>query len=77
MNTWNRFGDKQPHSHRIVWVLTRRMKKPEVREFSLAEDLAHLDWTPGGVCKPDDLWCEPVPPKMPTTRKISVRKPKP
>src|SRR3990167_4170742 len=57
MGSWNRLEDKQPKVNRAVWVLTRRMKKPEVRVFSLAEDLAHLDWTPGGVCKPDDLWC--------------------
>ena len=77
MTTWNRFEDKQPKSYRIVWVLTRRMKTPELRTFTREDDLYSSDRMPGTFCKADDLWCEAEPPTMPTTRKKSIRKPKP
>jgi hypothetical protein len=67
METWYRFNWRRPQMGQIVWVLTRRLKKPQLREFIFSVSGAHV-WYPGMWCGDNDLWCNPKVPKMPKTR---------
>lgn len=63
---WHRYGDKRPKAEQTVWVLTKRMKAPELRTYQAPYARGNPgDWSPGGGCRPDDLWCEPIVPEMP------------
>ena len=65
---WHRYSEKRPKSEAIVWVLTKRMRKPELRRHEAPYKLDRYSlgrWEFGGRCQQNDLWCEAEVPPMP------------
>ena len=66
---WHRYSEKRPKAESIVWVLTKRLKKPQLRRYRTAYERANPgEWSYGGRVRPNDLWCAPECPPMPKER---------